>query len=334
MQYSRFVTDTKPWCVWDWDLKEQTSTFLETFDATYFDYLANLHTERLESDDARHAATAIRTTYCHAMESLFALLGAIVQAPDCVPGWIQKYRPDHLDQVVHKISNGHDVYSKVDTHRLTWSSLSEITLRCLTLQDKDKEKRIKEGFGRFWSRLAHEFLSNEIRVEYNSIKHGFRISSGGSWIAMGEEETPGMPCPPEKMQVVGGSEFGSSFFESTELCKHNIRLVRRSVNWDPLSVAGRIRLISMSLRNIVSFLLIGHGTNAANVKYYWPQELDHFDSVWCGPSLRTSSFSNLIELKDIKSQNAEEILNVYSAATKPLPADSHKRADRSVSSSH
>jgi hypothetical protein len=317
MQYSRFATDMKPWCVWDWDLKDQTATFLQTFDATYFDYLANLHADRLEGDDARHAATAIRTTYCHAMETLFALLGAIVQAPDCVPGWIQKYRPEHLDQLVEKISKGREVYSKVRAERLTWQTLAEITLRCLSLSDKDKERRIKEGFGRFWSRLAHEFLSDEIRAEYNSIKHGFRIGSRGSWIAMGEEEIPGVPCPPEKMQVVGGSEFGSTFFEPKELCKHNLRLMRRSVNWDPFVLCGRIRMISLSLRNLVSFLLIGHGTPASSAQFRWPEELDHFDEVWHGPSLHTSSFSTIIELKDIKPQSADEILSVYARTTEP-----------------
>ncbi len=311
MQYSRFATDTKPWCVWDWDLKEQTATFLQTFDATYFDYLANVHAERLEGVDARHAATAIRTTYCHAMETLFALLGAIVQAPDCVWGWIQKYRPEHLDQLVEKVSNRCDVHSKVRIEQLTWHSLAEITLRCLSIPDKDKERRTKDGFGRFWGRLAHDFLSDEIRVEYNSIKHGFRISSGGSWIAMGEEETPGVPCPPEKMRVVGGSEFGSTFFEPKDLCKHNLRLVRRSVNWDPFILCGRIRLISMSLQNLVSFLQIGHGAEASTVQFRWPKELDDFDEVWRGPSLQSSSFSKIIELKDIKPRSPEEILAVY-----------------------
>lgn len=314
MQFSRFATDVKPWCVWDWDLKEQTTTFLKTFDATYFEYLANLHTERLEGGDARHAATAIRTTNCHAMETLFALLGAIVQAPDCVPGWIQKYRPEHLDQMVEKIGNGHEVYSKVRAERLTWKTLAEITLRYMSLPDKDKEKRIKTGFGSFWTRLARDFLSSEIRAEYNGMKHGFRIGSGGSWINIGLEETPGVPCPPEKMKVVGGSEFGSTFFEPEELCKHDLGLVHRAVNWDPFALAGRIRLVAMSLRNLVSFLSIWHGAEPASVQFQWPEELDAFDEVWKGPSLHSSSFSIIIEVKDIVPKSPEEILSVYAPA--------------------
>jgi hypothetical protein len=314
MQFSRFATDTKAWCVWDWDLHEQTTTFLKTFDATYFVYVANLHAERLDGDDARHAATEIRATYCHAMETLFALIGAIVQAPDCVSGWIQKYRPEHLDQFVEKISKGQEVYSKVEAEHLNWKTLAEFTLKFVSLPDKEKEARIKTGFGRFWTRLASDFLSSEIRAEYNSIKHGFRIGSGGSWISVSAEETPGAPCPPEKMHVMGGSEFGSTFFEPSELCKHNLRLARRAVNWDPFALAGRIRLIAMSLRNLVSFLSICHGSDPASVQFQWPEELDDFDEVWRGPSVRTSSFSTIIEVKDIDPKSPEDILSVYARA--------------------
>jgi hypothetical protein len=314
MECSPFATDTKAWCVWDWNLREQTAIFLKTFDPTYFDYVANLHVQRLEGEDASHAATAIRTTYGHSMETLFALLGAIVQAPDCVPGWIQKYSPQHLDGVVKKISNGHDVYSKLRAEPLTWRTLAEVTLRYVSLPDKGKEERIKEEFGRFWSRLADEFRSIEIRREYNSIKHGFRVGSGGSVVSVGVEDTPGVPCPAEKMQVMGGSEFGSTFYEPVELCEHNLRLVRWAVNWDPYAVAGRIRLIAMSLRNLVAFLSVGHGAEPVSVRFQWPEELGDFDEVWRCPSVHSSSFSTTIEVKDIVPKNPEEILSVYTKA--------------------
>lgn len=311
MQYSRFATDTTPWCVWDWDLGDQTETFLKTFDPTYFEYIVKTHEDRLDGDDARHAATAIRTVYCHAVETLFALLGAIAQAPDCPAGWIQKYRPEHLDNFVENVSRGRGVLSKLPEKPLTWKHLAEGTLRCLSLQDKEKEARVKSEFAKLWSRLAHEFLSSEIRAEYNSIKHGFRIGSGGSWISVGKEDTPGVACAPEKMQVMGGSEFGSTFYEPIELAKHNIRLRRRSVNWDPIVLAGRVRLISMSLHNLVSFLSIGHGKKAEEMKFRWPAELQDFTQVWPVQSLTSSAFSTIIELHDIDPQTKDEILAVY-----------------------
>lgn len=311
MQCSRFAIDRKPWCVWDWNLNELTTTFLDTFDATYFDYLVTIHEGQLDGDDARRAGSAIRTTYCHALETLFALLGAAVQAPDCVPGWIQKYRSQELDQVVEKITNGCDVYSKIWCDRLTWAVLVQLTMKYVSLDDKDKERRIKSGFEMLWTRLSHEFLSERNRAEYNSIKHGFRIGSGGSVIAVGVEETPGVPCRSEEMKVVGASEHGSSFYEPTDLAKRNIRLIRRSLNWDPAYLACRIRLIAMSLRNIISFLKITHGAAPESVQFCWPQELDAFHEVWKGPSLLDSSFSTTIRAEDIDPKTADEILTVY-----------------------
>lgn len=311
MQCSQFATDRKPWCVWDWNLNELTVTFLDTFDVTYFDYLVTIHEEQLDGGHSRHAATAIRTTYYHAMETLFALLGALVQAPECVPGWIQKYRPQELDQVVEKVTHGRDVYSKIRCDRLTWAVLAQFTMKYVSLEDKNKERRIKEGFATLWTRLSHEFLSDQNRAEYNSIKHGFRISSGGSCIAVGIEETPGVPSPSEEMKTIGGSEHGSSFFEPNELARHNIRLMRRSVNWDPVYLAGRVRLITMSLRNIVSFLKVVHGAIPESVQFCWPQELDVFDEIWRAPALLGSSFSTQITLEDISPKTDQEILSVY-----------------------
>lgn len=314
MQYSRFACDRKPWCVWDWNLDELAATFLDTFDPTYFEYLVNIHYAQLDGPDAKRAATGIRTTYFHAMETLFAFIGAVVQAPDCVPGWIQKYRSDELDQVVEKITNGQEIYSKIQCGRLTWTVLVQLTMRYVSLADKDKELRIKGGFESLWARMAGEFLDDRNRAEYNSIKHGFRIGSGGSVIAAGPELTPGVPCPPQEMKVIGGSEHGSSFYDPKELSKGNIQLIRRSMNWDPIYIAGRIRLIAMSLRNIISFLKILNGATPDSVQFIWPQNLDDFSEVWNGPSLVHSSFSQTIRLEDITPQAAEEIISVYNPA--------------------
>ncbi len=312
VQYSRFAIDESPHCVWDYDLRMVTKVFLDTFDPEYFDYLAATHEEAIDGDNVRRAATALRATYCHAMETLFAFLIAAFQAPDCMPGWIQRYTLGQLRTLVDKINRGRPIHSKIRLVEARWSAFSECVHRCLTLDDKDKEQRIKKGFAGFWGQLAGDFLADDVRAEYNSIKHGLRIGSGGSAIYVGIEETPGVACPPEQMTCVGGSEFGSSFYVAEPLngTKDNLWLRRASTNWDPPALAGRIRIISMSLRNIASFLRIGHGGDPTRVKFSWPADLDAFDKVWHGPSLRSSSFGTAISDK-IQPLAAEEILAVY-----------------------
>jgi hypothetical protein len=312
MHHQCFATDKTPWCVWEGDHQRLTETFLRTFDAGYFEYLANTHIHALDGDDHRHAATAMRATYSHAMETLFALLAATIQAPNCVPGWIQQYTTGELISVVEKVTSRAELLTRVNGPQLTWESMSQFMLKYVRIEDKEKETRVKDAFGQFWSRLAHEFLDQHIRAEYNSVKHGFRVSSGGSTVAIGIEETPGVPCPPEKMQVIGGGEHGSSFFEPVKLTdKRNFRLIRQSLNWDPYSLAGRIRLIARSLSNIISFLKVSHGAAAESVRFVWPAELDDFEEVWKQPSLLNSSIEVDIRPEDIQPKSKDEILAVY-----------------------
>lgn len=314
MQSCRFATSKSPCCVWDWDLAGQTVQFLESFDATYFDYLVACHIPQLESEDARRAATAIRITYCHALETLFSMIGAVVQAPECVPGWLQQCRPEQLRELVSHISQRRPVYARFRERTSTWEALAHVTLWYLTFPDPDKKSRVVDGFGGLWSRLAQDFLSEHVRAEYNSLKHGLRISSGGSWLAVGQESSPGVACDPEAMKTLGGSEHGSSFFEIKKLAPLNYRLVRRSMNWDPYVLAARIQLIAMSLRNLVSFLRITTGVGPDRVQFHTPAPLELFEDVWQSTGVTSSSFATVLELEHIVPKTAEEILAVYHAA--------------------
>lgn len=312
MQSYKFATSRRPWCVWDWNLRDINMTFLESFRAGYFGYLGSLHVEELEGENAAHAAIAIRSNYCHALETLFALLGALVQAPVCIPGWIQKYDTNDLYEFVSDVSAHRPVLSHLKSpNGLTWDSLARFVLKYVNLIDKQKEEAIKGGFSSLWTRLADEFLEPHVKSEYNSIKHGFRAASGGSQVAMRVEASPGVPQSPQQPPFVLGSEFGSSFFEPLLLAKHNIQLARRSANWDPYVLVGRTRLISMSLDNIKSFLKTLHGVAPESVQFSWPADLVDFESVWVGPALRTSSFHSIVDLENISPKSKDEILAVY-----------------------
>jgi hypothetical protein len=71
----------------------------------------------------------------------------------------------------------------------------------------------------------------------SSPKHGLRTRPGGLTLAIGFEETPGIPAPPEKMHNLGGSKFGTSYFSREKVLESNrinFRPRRQSRNWDPL----------------------------------------------------------------------------------------------------
>ena len=84
----QFVVDGTPYCVWGHELRDIQSSFLEDFDPKYFEFSANAFAEKLHSSEKANAHLAIRATYGHAMETLFAVLCATVQAPGGVLAWL------------------------------------------------------------------------------------------------------------------------------------------------------------------------------------------------------------------------------------------------------
>jgi hypothetical protein len=98
--YSKFAVCEKPYCVWEWNLPERNLEYLERVDPTYFDYVGRVNAKKLGTDDGQHAAMAIRTAYHHGLETLFALMFAAIQAPDCVVGWMQRYSMGQLRSLV------------------------------------------------------------------------------------------------------------------------------------------------------------------------------------------------------------------------------------------
>jgi hypothetical protein len=186
--------------------------------------------------------------------------------------------------------------------------------RALVLENKEKEEHIKAGFGDFWTLLAHEFASDLVHWEYNSIKHGLRATPGGARVWAGTEHEYGVPPPPEEMQYVGGSTFGTSFSQVERLggSKTNIRLRRYSRNWDPKELVAWIDLIAMSIHNLVSYLRILNGTPARQVPFVWPEDLAYFDvPTNKRPSLNNLALDDVIDESQIKLLSPEEILATY-----------------------
>src|SRR5688500_3154997 len=102
----RFAVNETPYCFWSLDPVTQDLEFLNNIDPLYFEHIANLLGEALEGDQKQYAAAAIRIAYSQGLETLFAFLCALVQAPDCVIGWVLKYQNRDLFAVVKKINNG------------------------------------------------------------------------------------------------------------------------------------------------------------------------------------------------------------------------------------
>ncbi len=317
LQYRFFVVDEKPYCLWDTDIKERTIKFLESVDPTYFMHVADTHFESLAEANSQQCALVIRSTYAQSLETLFALIGAAVQSPYCVPGWILKYGSHDLRSVVKKIQDHQPLLSHLQRKNLSWAIIAEALLAWLALEDKNKECSIKTSFAKLWSRLASDFLDETSIHEYNSIKHGLRLRAGGFSLALGREETPGVPAPAENMRLWAKSEYGSSFLVSEKFgqMKHHIHFVHHAHNWNPEDLVWGIHLVSISISNVLSALKILNGIPSERVRFEWPNDLASFDEPWRRAitlGTRAMSFQpTVIPEELITPFSKEEILSRY-----------------------
>jgi hypothetical protein len=275
LDWSSFVVDETPHCMWSLDMKEQNLRYLQGIDPTFFRYVTVAHSEQLEGEKRQHAALAIRLAYAQALETFFALIGATVQAPNCPLGWMLMYENRQLFSVVRKLSDGTPLLTRDISRSVTWQSLSR-EINVWEIEDKAKESWIKEHFAATWSKLARDFLAQHASDEYNSIKHGLRVKSGGSSLAIGVHADG---TPPD---IDRRSDFGTRFFAAERLEKGRTNFHAQNCyrNWSPAALAVRLQLLALSIGNVVAYLRIKIGEEGATVHFQWPEQSEALELAW------------------------------------------------------
>jgi hypothetical protein len=313
MEAVKFVIYETPFACWDWNLREKNIEFLEGIDAGYFSYVANLNSD-VEDDDKHRAAVSLRLAYSHGLEALFALLCSAVQAPQCAVGWVLNYKNKELLSLVRKISNEESVYTKFKQTPVTWELLAKYIHSGLSYEE-DKKIWIQKGFGRLWTLFAGEFVDENITREYNCIKHGLRARPGGFHLAVGQEDTPGVPAPAEKMTFLGGSTFGSSYFVKEYIIpndKRNFRPRRHSRNWSLHNLTNGLVLIAMSINNVVSWLRGVNGVPMSKCRFENPVSEDLFEEPWKeSVGVDHASMDLVITTEHVTPFSREDILRSY-----------------------
>jgi len=275
------VVNDEPYCIWEVNLIERNKEFIEGIDADYFKFISETF---IAIDDKKRESIALRIAYHHALETMFSFIGAFIQSPGCVYAWLAKCSTSTLRTVIERISKSDKtLYTYWNTQPLTWESITEIIFQWYC-PETEKNKQTGLLFARLWQRLANEYLDQQHIDEYNSLKHGLRIKSGGFALAVGVEHEYGVPPPKEEMKTIGSSDCGTTYFkiESSGGEKGNRSLCskRMSLNWRIEKVSLLTQLISMSIRNIVSALQIVNGIEANTVQFQRPIDDNAFEKPW------------------------------------------------------
>lgn len=316
MQYSVFVVDDVPYCVWEWDLQERNLRFVEGIDHEHFEYLAVTHAAQLDGSNSQRAAIALRTAYHHGLETFLTLVCATLQAPRCIVGWVQKCQTHQLRNLVRKIQEGrHRTLNQVGLREVNWNTLSS-TINLFSYEDESRTRESRELFAVLWSRFGNDYLDDYHIKEYNSIKHGFRARAGGFTLAAGVEHEYGVPPPAEEVQVVGGSKFGTSFYSAEKIQNApklqrdpHFRVRSHSMNWRPESMVQALQLISISIGNVISYVRVQHGVDPRTVPFTRPQDSEYFHAPWqTSVGVTSASLDMIVDEQHIRRFAADEIL--------------------------
>ena len=303
------VADTA-FCCWEYDHVERNVRFLSGLDAEYYWRLAEILAEHLDGDGGGTASIALRAAYHQGIETLFSMLGAYAQAPECVPAWLACCKSEDLHKIVEGLRRGSPLLTQVGRQSVSLDELAQDVLRNVWVDEVGPELT-HARFSRFWRRLAGELLDETGRAEYNSIKHGLRVNPGGFCLAVGPEQTPGVPAPPEAMRSMGGSPYGSTFFEIERVGEGkrspHIRARSVSVNWSAQGLCGRLALISMSITNIVGALQCAMGADPASIKFVRPDRAEAFDDVWIPVGVTSSRMDTIVRIDTTQERSRDEL---------------------------
>lgn len=319
IEYAIIMINAKPSCIWEYQsIKEKNLRFVDNIDHTYFEFLAKTYLTKLNTKKNEHrAAISIRAAYSHGLETLFFLLGAFIQAPYCLPGWILLCSNQDLRDLINKINSHQKVASVFKNDWLDWNSIAEYVFQCFQIDDIQKRTEIVSGFAQLWHLFANDFTNETFVKEYNSIKHGFRVKTGGFSLQMGTQKEIGIPAAPESMVTMGSSKFGASFLDVVKIgnTKNHFYFNNISRNWDPEDMVGGLLLISQSIANVISAIKVLNGVNPRKIKYVWPSNLESFNEPWKRAKtigvLSMRGFSYEVTGEVIKNFNTIKLCDLY-----------------------
>ena len=123
IEHTIFVVNSEPYFIWEVDLQARNRKFIDGIDTEYYYYITQTH---IESEDEKRASIALRSSFHHAMETMFSLLGAYIQAPDCAYAWIAKCSNKDLRDFISKIGvPKKPIFTKLNVEKVSWESISK-----------------------------------------------------------------------------------------------------------------------------------------------------------------------------------------------------------------
>lgn len=272
MTKSRLIfVNEKPFRIWADASLFKSQQFLGRFDASFHFQVAKLLEPELAENEAV-VSLAIRAQQGMAAEAFFAMLFAVLQAPDTPEAWVLLYRPGDLAEMVKKVDEGNEFPVRFELASFDWAGIASALIPANDPALVNGEQVLRK-FHTFWEQLASDFSSKFASNEFNSIKHGFRAAAGAPYLKLGETEVP-------------TADHGASF-PTLARNKSEVLMGVASRNWSVSALLAQMEIIAASMKNLISLLKLTHGL-AEQLELEIPDD-DVFEKAY--PSGRDAGWS-------------------------------------------
>lgn len=326
-----FCVVERPFQLWGHDVAQDNIDFLTRVDAAFYwraahqfigEPAAEEEAGTDESDaERKDVASLARLLWHHGAETLVMMVGAYMQAPGAVHGYFLKCRTEDAITVAKSLAQGERLkYDRLVGKEFSLTNLLSGIHRCAGWSEHDE--RVSRLCRAFRS-VLRDFIRDEQRHEYNSIKHGLRAHHGRFAMAVGIQEAPGIPAPPEAMEFIGGSR-DASFFDvarplqnaTKQVSKINFKTDKVSVAWSLEKAIAELQLISILLNNCVSALRICNGAGAGTVQFQYVHD-DESEAFWDtyfglhAGNVSTASMGIEIDARQVKLAKEKDVFASY-----------------------
>jgi hypothetical protein len=293
--YVPFCVLERPYAIWSADVTADNEEFLKNLDPEFYHRTVTdvfLQKDWADDQTRKDASSLARLLWHHGLETCVMLMAAFVQAPHAAHAYVLKCQTgDAVEFARMLLAGSRPKYHRLNDVPFCLRNLISGIHRSATIPDREE---FFDNLDRAITDMLRDFISDDHRAEYNSIKHGLRAHHGRFGLAFGLEVTPGVEAPPENMQMIANSRDASHFNTAKGIGKDtkvHFKIERGSVSWSFEKCICDLQLLSIFMANIASALRKANGSKPGTLKFqniaressqaWWKQ---YFERDHCGVS--------------------------------------------------
>lgn len=251
-----FMVDDKPYAIQGTELKDFEEQYIKDLDPAVWRYTLDKLPTKVE-DMSYLDALELRRSVSQNIETVLALLFAVLQTRYCVTGWLSFYQMSDLRRLIEKVESDQSFHNRFNLTSFSWEDIASVLWPTFTEERQNlSAKSLKQ---------MADFLNSRVDAdEYNALKHGMRLQKSSFSASFAPSDDPTTRPSKEEYIHLGSAKFGSSYLKFERIGSDS---ASKKVNR-----LGKIHMVNWDL-NLLLYLAahtygVGHNL-IAFLQHYW-----------------------------------------------------------------